>query len=158
MNKNFKKDITQKNINYILDYIEKGKNTHKAIRDLKANGVIPSDMSDSCYKRRLQKSQRYLELMEEIKEEKIKYHQQVIELKDKGKSYKEINSITGVNYHTIYSIIKNSKTQKTKDITGLTEQKAQTIVNWFYKNPLEGRFLTNETKEAFELLGLKIPA
>lgn len=158
MNKNFKKDITKKNINDILDYIEKGKNTHKAIKDLKATGVIPSDMSDSCYKRRLQKEQRYIELMEEIKEEKVRYHQQVIELKDKGKSYKEIYSITGVNYHTIYSIIKNSKNKKSREVTGLTEQKAKTIVNWFYKNPLEGRFLTNETKQAFELLGLKIPA
>jgi DNA invertase Pin-like site-specific DNA recombinase len=158
MNKNFKRDITEKNINDILDCIKKGGNTHKAIKDLKATGVIPSDVSDSCYKRRLQQQQKYLELMEFIKEEKVKYHQQVIELKDKGKSYKEINNITGINYHTIYSIIKNSKNKKSREVTGLTEQKAKTIVNWFYKNPLEGRFLTNETKQAFNLLGLKIPA
>ncbi len=158
MNKKFKKDITEQNIEDILAYIKKHKNTHKAIRDLKATGVIPSDVSDTWYKRRLQQQQRYLGLMESIKEQKVKHHQQVIDLKEKGCSYKEIKNITGVNYHTIYSIVKNSKNKKNRYASGLTEETAKTIVDWVKTNPIEGRFLTQQAKDAFELLGLKLPA
>jgi len=158
MNKKFKKDITEQNINDILSYIKKGGNTHKAIMDLKESGVIPSDVSDSWYKRRLQQQQRYVDLMDSIREQKVKHHQQVIDLKEKGCSYKEIKKITGVNYHTIYSIVKNSKNKKNIYASGLTEETAKTIVDWVKANPIEGRFYTKQTKDAFELLGLKLPA
>ena len=52
--------------------------------DLKESGVIPADVSDSWYKRRLQQQQRYVDLMDSIREQKVKHHQQVIDLKEKG--------------------------------------------------------------------------
>jgi hypothetical protein len=158
MNKNYKRDITPKNIEDILAYIKKVKNTHRAIRDLKESGVIPSDISQSCYKRRLCENTKYRKLMEWVKAEKVRYHQEVIDLKMKGYGYKEIYQLTGINYNTIYSILKKSKSQKSRDMTGLTERKAKTIVNWIKSNPIDGRFLTQQAKDAFEFLGLKIPA
>ena len=158
MNKNYKRDITAQNIKDILAYIKKHKNTHKAIRDLKATGVIPADISQSCYKRRLCENDKYRKLMEWVKKEKVKYHQEVIDLKMKGYGYKEIYKMTGINYNTIYSILKTAKTQNSRDTTGLTERKDKNIVNWVKANPIEGRFYTKQAKDAFELLGLKLPA
>ena len=158
MNKNYKRDITQQNINDILAHVKKHMNTHKAIRDLKESGVIPADISQSCYKRRLCQNKKYRELMEWVKAEKIKYHQEVIDLKMKGYKYSEIHNMTGIKYNTIYSILKNNKSQKTREATGLTEKKAKTIVDWIKQNPIDGRFLTQQAKDAFDLLGLKIPA
>lgn len=161
MNKKYstvRADIPINHLFCIIDEVRENKHTENAIKKLKNNGVISSQYSDSCYKRRLYKMAKYRQLMEDIKKEKKDYKQKIIDLKKQGKTYKEIIEATGVNYNTIYSIINKTYVKEKREEGELTQTKARSIVRWVKANPMEGRFYTQETKDAFELLGLKLPA
>ena len=90
---------------------------------------------------------------------KVNLHEkQVIETiiyyHEKGLSKKDISIKLGVHESKVYKTIR-AHDNNVKSVS--TEDKAKSIVNWWNNNSFENRFMTKETKQAFELLGLEIP-
>ena len=151
-------DVPYHKLMIIIRAIKKTGSTVQALKNLKDNGVIDPSVHNQTYKRNLYKTPEYAEIVQSKEEDRKERDKYIVSLRKKGLNYDAISRLTCLNYNTIYSICnKKGFTKKLKGKRKLTNNTAQSVVDYWNRTSFKGKVATKETLEAFELLGLEPP-
>lgn len=153
--------ITRDTLLKMLELAKKYDNLKEAYKVM----VRRKECKPHCYQNfvdQLAKLPEYNKWRAEQKDHRAEVQRNILQYYKQGMGYNEICQKTGCKYTTVYSCIGKHihgvdyKTNYEKQQT-MTLGKAENLVNYWNKNYFEGRYITDETKQAFELLGLEIP-
>ena len=143
-------------IELVIDETIKVKNMKTAIKSLKEQNIIPSNIKDDIYRNYLLKSNRYRQWKKEQKLEQDKLYQKAKDLKAQGMSNKNIGELLGISTSSAFYIT-HGVVKKTSNKKNIGRSQAQKLVDYWNNYSYEGQIMTLETKQAFELLGLEVP-
>ncbi len=147
-------------LNIIMERIKETGQVNKAIIELKEEQKIFDDVSNSTYKFRLTKFEPYNIWLNEKKEKKKQLINNILRLHNEGLSNLEIAKKLNHAKSCVNKIIIKSYRdhQKKDELTAEQKEYYQSFVDYWYNNPIIGnRFMTLETKTAFEKLKLELP-
>lgn len=142
----------KQDIKNILDLAIELNSLNTAINQLRETSVINKDLSLSYYEYMVSSTTRCKEWRIKQKEQREQLKEQVLELFYKGLNYSEIGRELNINNSFAWHLINKKEVINDREI-----KKAEKIVKNWNKYSLESSVLTRETKQAFELLGLKTP-
>jgi hypothetical protein len=142
----------EQDIKNILDLAIELNCLRSAINQLREKNIINKNLSLSYYQYMVTNTDRCKEWRLKQKKHREQLKEQVLELMDKGFNYSEIGRKLNINNSFAWYLINKRNVIDKSEL-----KKAEKIVNHWNKYSLESSVLTRETKQAFELLGLKTP-
>ncbi|GAH04290.1 unnamed protein product [marine sediment metagenome] len=142
----------KQDIKNILDLAIELNSLNSAINQLRETSVINKDLSLSYYEYMVSSTTRCKEWRSKQKEHREQLKHQVLELMDKGFNYSEIGRKLNINNSFAWYLVNKREVLDKSEL-----KKAKKIVNHWNKYSLKSSVLTQQTIQAFELLGLDLP-
>lgn len=142
----------EQDIKNILDLAIKLNCLRSAINQLREKNIINKSLSLSYYQYMVTNTDRCKEWRLKQKEQREQLKEQVLELIDKGFNYSEIGRKLNINNSFAWYLVNKREVLDKSEL-----KKAKKIVNHWNKYSLKSSVLTQQTIQAFELLGLDLP-
>lgn len=153
-----KSKVKKEEVEKILKLM-KSKNLPAAtsIKILKDGGEISKSNSMATYIYNLRKTEDYRNILNTFKALKDERDKMLLDLKDKGFTYREIQEKTKLSYDAIYgTFLKYGKVKRLISSRCNSKTSQKKLVEDWNKNYYPGRVPTLQTRKAFEALNLNL--